>query len=96
MQCFRSKYGQLTVEQARELNEAEDSWFDFVEDYYSKTSVPLSWALIGGGEITSVRNAGSPSAMTTLSKREWNKVVEPNAPGRNLLGGVATTKGSAR
>jgi phage terminase Nu1 subunit (DNA packaging protein) len=22
MQCFRSKYGQLTVEQARELNEA--------------------------------------------------------------------------
>lgn len=70
-----------------------DEWFDFVEDYYSKSSVPLSWALIGGGEITGLRTAGSPSGMTTLSKREWNKVVESNAPNRNLLRGVATTKG---
>jgi len=69
-----------------------DNWFDFAEDYYSKSTVPLSWALIGGGEITSLRTVGSPSGMTTLSKREWDKVVGSNAPGRNLLGGVATTK----
>ena len=70
-----------------------DNWFNFVEDYYSKSSVPLSWTLIGGGQITSMRCAGSPFAMTTLSKREWNKVVGSNAPGRNLPRGVATTKG---
>lgn len=75
------------------MKEDTDNWFDFVEDYYSTSTVPLSWALIGGGQITSMRCAGSPSAMTTLSKREWNKVVESNAPARNLLGGVATTKG---
>lgn len=75
------------------MSESEDNWFDFVEEYYSKSSVPLSWALIGGGEITGLRTPGSPLGMTTLSKREWNKVVESNAPGRNLLGGVATTKG---
>lgn len=75
------------------MSESVDNWFNFVEDYYSKSSVPLSWALIGGGEITGLRTPGSPLGMTTLSKREWNKVVESNAPGRNLLGGVATTKG---
>lgn len=75
------------------MSNSVDDWFDFVEDYYSKSTVPLSWVLIGGGEITGLRTAGSPSGMTTLSKREWNKVVGSNAPGRNLLGGVATTKG---
>lgn len=75
------------------MNKDIDDWFDFVEEYYSKSSVPLSWVLIGGGEITGLRTPGSPLGMTTLSKREWNKVVESNAPGWNLLGGVATTKG---
>jgi hypothetical protein len=75
------------------MSNSVDDWFDFVEDYYSKSSVPLSWVLIGGGEITGLRTPWSPLGMTTLSKREWNKVVESNAPERNLLGGVATTKG---
>ena len=75
------------------MSDSVDDWIDFVEDYYSKSTVPLSWALIGGGEITGLRTPGSPLGMTTLSKREWNKVVGSNAPGRNLLGGVATTKG---
>ena len=47
-----------------------DDWFDFVEEYYSKSTVPLSWVLIGGGEITGLRTPGSPLGMTTLSKRE--------------------------
>lgn len=75
------------------MSEDIDDWFDFVDDYYSKSTVPLSWALIGSGEITGLRTHGSPLGVTTLSKREWNKVVGSNAPGRNLLGGVATTKG---
>lgn len=71
-----------------------DDWFDFVEDYYSKSTVPLSWALIGGGEITSLRTAGSPSGMTTLSKGEWNKIVgDNNVPRRNLPGEVTPTGG---
>lgn len=74
------------------MSEAEDSWFDFVEDYYSKTSVPLSWAMIGAGEITGLRTPGSPLGMTTLSKREWDKIIENNAPSRNLPGGVAIKK----
>lgn len=76
------------------MSEDIDRWFDFVEEYYRQSSVPLSWMLIGGGEITSVRMTGTPIGMTTLSKREWNKIVtEHNAPRRNLLGGVAVTKG---
>lgn len=75
------------------MNESVDNWFDFVEEYYSKSTVPLSWALIGGGEITGLRTPGSSLGMTTLSKREWNKVVDSNVPSRNLLGEVAATKG---
>ena len=63
------------------MSKFEDDWFDFVEDYYSKSTVPLSWAMIGGGEITSLRTTGSPLGMTTLSKREWNKVVKSNTSG---------------
>lgn len=53
-----------------------DRWFEFVEEYYENNSVPLSWVLIGGGEITGMRCAGSPVAMTTLSKKEWNKLMK--------------------
>lgn len=76
------------------MSKSVDDWFDFVEDYYRKSSVPLSWTLIGGGEITSLRTAGSPSTMTTLSKREWNKIVgDNNVPRRNLPREVTPTKG---
>lgn len=79
------------------MSEVPDDWFDFVEEYYSKTTVPLSWALIGGGQITSMRCAGSPSAMTTLSKREWNKIIsDNNAPRRNLPRGVALKEGGKK
>lgn len=76
------------------MNDSVDDWFDFVEDYYSKSTVPLSWALIGGGEITGLRTPGSPSGMTTLSKREWNKIIsDNNAPRRNLPRGVTLIEG---
>lgn len=76
------------------MSETKNGWFDFVEDYYSKSTVPLSWTLIGGGEITSMRCTGSPSAMTTLSKREWNRIIsDNNAPRRNLPRGVTLVEG---
>lgn len=79
------------------MSEASNNWFDFVEDYYSKSTVPLSWALIGGGQITSMRCVGSLSAMTTLSKREWNKIIsDNNAPRRNLPRGVALKEGGKK
>ena len=79
------------------MSEVSNDWFDFVEDYYSKSTVPLSWVLIGGGEITGLRTPGSPLGMTTLSKREWNKIIsEDNAPSRNLPRGVALKEGGKK
>jgi len=69
------------------MKDSENTWFDFVEEYYKESSVPLSWMLIGGGENTAIRTPGSPTGMTTLTKREWNKLMGNNAPQRNLLGG---------
>lgn len=74
------------------MKDSENTWFDFVEEYYKESSVPLSWILIGGGENTSIRTPGSSTGMTTLTKREWNKLMGNNAPRRNLLGGVAMSK----
>ena len=74
------------------MNEPEDRWFEFVEEYYKQNSVPLSWALIGGGEITSPRFAGSQAYMTTLSKREWDKLMRTTPPAGTYLGGLHQPK----
>ena len=74
------------------MSKSEDRWFEFVETYYRQSSVPLSWVLIGGGQITSQRLAGTPVGMTVLNKREWNRVVGSNVPSRNLPGEVATSR----
>ena len=68
-----------------------DRWFDFIEEYNSKSSVPLSYVLLPNPITTGFRTAGSPFGVTTLSKKEWQKVVGKNAPVRNLDRGVATT-----
>lgn len=57
------------------MSDYADRWFDEVEKYYAQSSVPLSWMLIGGGETMALRTPGSPNGMTTLSKREWNKIM---------------------
>lgn len=76
------------------MNESVDRWFDFVEEYYRQSSVPLSWLLIPNPQITSARLAGTPVGMTTLSKREWNKIVgDNNVPRRNLPREVTPTIG---
>lgn len=66
------------------MNDSINRWFDFVEEYYRQSSVPLSWVLIPNPQITSCRLAGTAIGMTTLSKREWNKIIG----GNNVLDGT--------
>ena len=76
------------------MNDSINRWFDFVEKYYRQSSVPLSWALIPKPQLTSCRLAGTPIGMTTLSKREWNKIVgDDNVPRRHLPKEVTPTGG---
>lgn len=55
-------------------NKGVDDFFEFVEEYYAQSSVPLSWVLIPNRQNTGYSTPGSPIGMTTLSKREWNKI----------------------
>lgn len=71
------------------MSDYADRWFDFVEEYNRQSSVPLSYALLPNPQTTGYRSPGSPFGMTTLSKREWGKIMDNNAPARNLGGGVA-------
>lgn len=71
------------------MSDYADRWFDFVEEYNRQSSVPLSYVLLPNPQTTGYRSTGSPFGMTTLSKREWKKLMDNNAPARNLGGGVA-------
>ena len=57
------------------MSDYADRWFGEVEKYNAKSSVPLSWMLIGGGEVMAPRTPGSPNGMATLSKGEWNRII---------------------
>ena len=58
-------------------NEAIDHWFEFVEEYYRNSSVPLSFALLPQAvENQSFRTPGSPLGCLKLSKREYNKLMK--------------------
>lgn len=52
-----------------------DRWFDFVEEYYKQSTIPLSYALLPNASTTGFRAMGSPIGMTTLSKREWSNLI---------------------
>lgn len=74
------------------MNDAIDRWFEFIDEYDKQSSVPLSYVLLPNPQTTGFRTMGSPMAMTKLNKKEWRKVVDNNAPVRNLDRGVTTTK----
>lgn len=74
------------------MSDYADRWFDFVEEYNQQSSVPLSYVLLPNPQTTGFRTPGSPIGMTKLTKKEWRKVVDDNAPVRNLDRGVATSK----
>lgn len=78
------------------MSDYADRWFDFVEEYNQQSSVPLSYVLLPNPQTTGFRTAGSPIGMTKLTKKEWRKVVEDNAPVRNLDRGVATSNSARR
>ena len=73
-----------------------DRWFDFIDEYNNQSSVPLSYVLLPNPQTTGYRAMGSPLGMTTLSKKEWRKVTDNNAPMRNLDRGVTVTKNKTR
>lgn len=58
------------------MNEEIDRWFDFVEEYYKQSTIPLSYALLPNAATTGFRAMGTPIGMTTLSKRKWAKLME--------------------
>lgn len=74
------------------MSDYADRWFDFVEKYEKQSSVPLSFVMLPNPQTTGFRTPGSPIGMTKLTKKEWRKVVEDNAPVRNLDRGVATSE----
>lgn len=65
-----------------------DRWFKFVEDYRKETSVPLSYVLLPNPATTGFRTPGSPFGTTTLSKREWNRILSKTMPPLKPAGGI--------
>ena len=78
------------------MEKAIDRWFKFIDEYNKESSVPLSYVLLPNPTTTGFRTMGSPMAMTKLSKSEWSKVAENNAPVRNLDRGVTASKNKRR
>ena len=58
-----------------EEDEAIDRWFEFVEEYNSQSTVPLSYALLPNPITTGFRTPGSPLGCCKLSKQEWAKIM---------------------
>ena len=61
-----------------ELDESVERWFDFVEEYYKQSTVPLSYVMIPG-IYTGLRTPGSPIGGLKLTKREWQKMEKSDA-----------------
>lgn len=78
------------------MNDVIDRWFKFIDEYNKESSVPLSYVLLPNPATTGFRTMGSPMAMTKLSKSEWLKVADNNAPVRNLDRGVAASEDKRR
>lgn len=78
--------------ESKAMEKAIDRWFKFIDEYNKETSVPLSYVLLPNPATTGFRTMGSPMAMTKLSKSEWRKVADNNAPVRNLDRGVTASK----
>lgn len=74
------------------MSDYADRWFDFVEEYNQQSSVPLSYVLLPNPQTTGFRTMGSPIGMTKLTKSEWRKIADNNAPVRNLDRGVTAIR----
>lgn len=56
-------------------DDSVDKWFEFVEEYYANSTVPLSYVMLPSPDTPSFRTPGSPVGFCTLSKREYNKLM---------------------
>lgn len=74
------------------MSDYADRWFDFVKEYDKQSTVPLSYALLPNPQTTGFRTMGSPIGMTKLTKSEWRKIGDNNAPVRNLDRGVTAIR----
>ena len=55
--------------------ESIDNLFEFVEEYYKESTVPLSYVLLPNPTTTGFRTPGSPTGCLKISKREYNKLM---------------------
>lgn len=53
-----------------------DRWFEFVEEYYANSTVPLSYVLLPDPATPGFRTPGSPIGFCKLSKREYNRLMK--------------------
>lgn len=65
------------------MTDYADRWFDFVEEYNTNSSVPLSYVLLPNPSTTGFRTPGSPFGTTTLTKQQWRKIANDNSKGKN-------------
>lgn len=57
------------------MEEEIDRWFDFVEEYYKESTVPLSFSMLPDTPM-SFRQPGSFSGFYKGARRDWNKMVQ--------------------
>ena len=57
-----------------EEDKETDSWFEFVEEYNTQSTVPLSYVLLPHTP-QGYRTPGSPIGCLKLSKRKYNKYM---------------------
>lgn len=57
----------------KQIDEAADRWFKFVEEYNKESTVPLSYVMLPNTN-QSWRTCGSPSGCMKLNKRELKKL----------------------
>ena len=56
--------------------EDENRWFEFLEEYYANSTVPLSYILLPDSSTSSYRTPGSPTGCIKLSREECNRIMK--------------------
>lgn len=56
--------------------EDENRWFEFLEEYYANSTVPLSYILLPDSATPSYRTPGSPTGCIKLSRKEYNRIMK--------------------
>lgn len=57
------------------MDEEINRWFDFVEDYYSQSTTPLSYVLCPSPTNTGLRQPGT-AMFYKGTRRQWNNLIK--------------------